>query len=184
MKRNLMLIAMIFSIVLLAGFAAAEGGHGVVNINKASAEQLQLLPRIGPALAGRILEFRQKNGDFHSVDELQAVRGVGERSLESLRPYLSVSGETTLNENRDSMHEFATLFFGIDTHWWKPKYMANTPENVQAALRSIDALEGSGGIDIYDALMMALATPGADTVCLVSNGPTLSGTVTDPSGFR
>lgn len=98
MKRNFSLIVMILSIILVAGFATAEGDHGVVNINKASAEQLQLLPRIGPALAGRILEFREKNGDFKTVDELRAVRGVGERSLESLRPYLSVSGETTLNE--------------------------------------------------------------------------------------
>ncbi len=97
MKRNASLI-IILSIMLLAGIAAAEGSHGVVNINKASAEQLQLLPRIGPALAGRILEFRQNNGDFHSVDELQAVRGVGERSLETLRPYLSTTGETTLSE--------------------------------------------------------------------------------------
>ena len=98
MKRNLSLIVMIFSIVLLAGFASAGDSHGVVNINKASAEQLQLLPRIGPALAGRILEFREKNGEFQAVDELQAVRGIGARSLESLRPYLSVSGDTTLNE--------------------------------------------------------------------------------------
>lgn len=97
MKTKITLV-IVFSIFLLAGFAAAENSQGVINVNKASAEQLQLLPRVGPSLAGRILEFRQKNGDFHSVDELQAVRGIGEKSLETLRPYLSVKGETTLTE--------------------------------------------------------------------------------------
>lgn len=96
MKRYTSLILIVLSLILVAGSAAAETDHGVVNINKASAEQLQLLPRVGPSLAGRILQFREKNGAFKSIDELQAVRGVGERSLITLRPYLSLSGDTTL----------------------------------------------------------------------------------------
>jgi competence protein ComEA len=68
-----------------------------VNINTASAEQLQLLPRVGPALAKRILEFREANGDFRSPEELVAVKGIGEKSMLSLKPYLAVSGDTTLN---------------------------------------------------------------------------------------
>jgi len=98
MKRNTGIIVIMLSVLLLAGVVAADSGHGVVNINKATSEQLQMLPRVGPALAGRILEFRKENGEFHSIDELQAVRGVGERSLETLRPYLSLDGETTLKE--------------------------------------------------------------------------------------
>jgi competence protein ComEA len=69
---------------------------GVVNINTARSEQLQLLPRVGPALAERIIAFREANGQFKKVDELMAVKGIGEKSLEKLRPYVVTKGETTL----------------------------------------------------------------------------------------
>jgi len=90
-------------LVLLAAAAvvvAAESrdSKGVVNINTASAEQLQLLPRVGPALAERIIEFRESNGPFQRVEELVAVRGIGEKSLAKLRPYVVTKGETTLKE--------------------------------------------------------------------------------------
>ena len=58
--------------------------------------KLQLLPRIGPSLSQRIVEFREANGPFKSTDELVAVKGIGERSIVPLRPYLTVKGETTL----------------------------------------------------------------------------------------
>ncbi len=69
---------------------------GVVNINTAGAEQLQLLPRIGPALAERIIEFREAHGPFGSIDELVAVKGIGESSLARLEPYVTTKGESTL----------------------------------------------------------------------------------------
>jgi competence protein ComEA len=89
----------ILALAGLAAMAAAEtgGSPGVVNVNTASAAQLQLLPRIGPALAERIIAFRESNGPFKTPDEMVAVKGIGERSLETLRPYLAVSGETTLS---------------------------------------------------------------------------------------
>jgi competence protein ComEA len=59
-------------------------------------DQLQLLPRVGPAVAQRIVAFREANGPFKAADELTAVKGIGERSLELLKPYLTVTGETTL----------------------------------------------------------------------------------------
>lgn len=67
-----------------------------VNVNSADAEALALLPRVGPALARRILDFRKKNGPFKKVDDLMLVRGIGERSLELLEPYVALSGKTTL----------------------------------------------------------------------------------------
>jgi competence protein ComEA len=93
----------VFVLVLAIAAAAAAGGaathaKGVVNVNTATADQLQLLPRVGPALAKRIVAFRKANGPFKSADELVAVRGIGERSLASLAPYLAVTGETTLSE--------------------------------------------------------------------------------------
>jgi competence protein ComEA len=90
-------------LILVATFATAAGSAdtGVtasVNVNTASLEELQLLPRVGPALAQRIVDFREANGPFQTADELVAVRGIGERSLESLKPYVVVEGKTTLDE--------------------------------------------------------------------------------------
>ncbi len=78
--------------------AWAEGSEGVVNVNTADADALALLPRVGPALAGRILEFREANGAFKALDDLLLVRGIGERTLELMKPYITLEGKTTLEE--------------------------------------------------------------------------------------
>jgi competence protein ComEA len=85
-------------IVALSSLAVAadDTATGVVNINTAGTEQLQLLPRVGPALAERIIEFREAHGPFGSIDELVAVKGIGETSLAKLEPYVTTGGETTL----------------------------------------------------------------------------------------
>ena len=100
MKRSRTLFLVLAVTILVTVGGAAEGGEtaGVVNINTASAEQLELLPRVGPALAGRIIDFRDANGPFRSVDEIVAVKGIGERSFEMLEPYLVIDGATTLTE--------------------------------------------------------------------------------------
>ena len=58
------------------------------NLNTASAEQLQRLPRIGPALADRIVEYRRVHGPFRHPDEVVEVKGIGEKTLEGLRPWI------------------------------------------------------------------------------------------------
>ena len=70
------------------GTSAAS--QGSVNINTATAEQLQSLPRIGPAMAQRIITWREAHGGFRSVDELDAVPGIGPTLLETLRPLVTV----------------------------------------------------------------------------------------------
>jgi competence protein ComEA len=94
--RVAVVIAVLIVVAASAAVAGDTGPTGVVNVNTAGAEQLQLLPRIGPALAERIIEFRDANGPFASVGELVAVKGIGERSLERLEPYVTTDGATTL----------------------------------------------------------------------------------------
>lgn len=62
-----------------------------VDLNTASAEALEAVPGIGPALAARIVAYRAETGPFATVDELEAVRGIGPRTIERMRPYLTVS---------------------------------------------------------------------------------------------
>jgi competence protein ComEA len=61
-----------------------------VNLNTADADALDALPRIGPALAARIVAWREQNGRFTSVDDLLAVPGIGDKMLESLRDLVTV----------------------------------------------------------------------------------------------
>ncbi len=67
-------------------FRQTEEGTERISINSASARQLQDLPRIGPAMAERIIEARP----FHSVDDLLRVRGIGPKTLEQLRPLVTM----------------------------------------------------------------------------------------------
>ena len=69
---------------------SAQKGSTPVNINTATAEELQTLPRIGPAMAQRIIAWREAHGGFRSVDELDAVPGIGPSMLENLRPLVKV----------------------------------------------------------------------------------------------
>lgn len=59
-----------------------------LNINSASASELELLPRIGPTLAGRIIEYRETHGPIRSLTQLMEVRGIGVRTVEQLEPYI------------------------------------------------------------------------------------------------
>lgn len=75
-----------------AGAAPSSGlsGGGLVNINTATAADLEALPEIGPALAQRIIDTRTANGAFTSVDQLEAIRGISMRMVEILRPLVTV----------------------------------------------------------------------------------------------
>ena len=70
--------------------ATVQAERQPIDVNAATAEDLQSVPGIGEALARRIIEFRQEHGPFEKLDDLLNVRGIGTTSLEKLRPYLVV----------------------------------------------------------------------------------------------
>jgi competence protein ComEA len=67
----------------------------VVNLNTASATDLEGLPGIGAKTAARILEYRQKNGPFKKIEDLMNVRGVGEKNFLKLKPQLTIAPAKT-----------------------------------------------------------------------------------------
>ena len=82
--------------VKLASSAARPASlSGVVNVNTATPDQLQLLPGVGQARAGAIVAFRKDQGGFKNVEDLLAVKGIGESMLERMRPFVTVTGKTT-----------------------------------------------------------------------------------------
>ncbi len=101
MKQQLITLTsciLITTFALIAPTAFAADKPKVININEASASQLALLPRVGPALSARIIEFRKENEKFKQPADLMLVRGIGEKTFELMKPYVVVSGETTLTE--------------------------------------------------------------------------------------
>jgi len=69
---------------------AVKGLPKDVNINTADKETLVLLPGVGPVMAEAILAYRKDNGNFKSIDELTKVKGIGDKTLEKLKPFLQV----------------------------------------------------------------------------------------------
>ncbi len=67
-----------------------EAVRDTVNINLATSEELQRLPGIGPAYADRIIDWREENGLFTSPDQLLEIRGIGEKRLEQLLPFIKL----------------------------------------------------------------------------------------------
>ncbi len=70
--------------------ATASGGENLVNLNTASSAELETLPGVGPAKASAILEYRETNGRFRSIEELMEISGIGEKTFEKLKEHISV----------------------------------------------------------------------------------------------
>ena len=68
--------------------ATPKAAKGSIDINVANVSELKKLPRIGPAMANRIIEYRRQNGPFKSMDELTNVKGIGKKTFNLIKPYL------------------------------------------------------------------------------------------------
>lgn len=77
-------------VVLLESEISGESNSGLISLNRATLEQLDSLPGVGPALAGRILEFRKANGSFSSIEQLQDVSGIGPKVFAEISPLLTL----------------------------------------------------------------------------------------------
>jgi competence ComEA-like helix-hairpin-helix protein len=62
-----------------------------IDLNFANVKELQELPGVGPVTAQRIIDLREKSGRFHRVEDLLAVRGISQKKLDALRPYVTVT---------------------------------------------------------------------------------------------
>ncbi len=80
------------SLLLMASFIAGAA-CAAVNINTATQTELEAVRGLGPSKAKAIMEYREKRGNFRSVDELDNVKGFGKASIDKLRAELTVEGE-------------------------------------------------------------------------------------------
>jgi len=77
-------------VVVSGGSTASSAPSGPVDLNAASADDLDTLPGVGPATAAAILAYRERHGPFASVDDLAKVRGIGQAKLDALRGLVTV----------------------------------------------------------------------------------------------
>jgi len=88
------LAALIVALSFAPVYAQSTSPKAKVNINTASASELESLPRIGPKVAQRIVDFRTKNGNFKKAEEIMKVQGIGEKIYEQIKELITVGAET------------------------------------------------------------------------------------------
>lgn len=67
-----------------------ENGNLKINVNKASSSELQEINGVGPALAEKIIKYREQNGNFETIEDLKNVSGIGDKKFENIKDYIVV----------------------------------------------------------------------------------------------
>ena len=81
--------------------AALKPYHqGLLDLNRATHRDFDALPGVGPKLAERIMKYRQSVGVFHSLEELRAVKGIGKKKFEQIRPLVTVTPDGGSSDSR------------------------------------------------------------------------------------
>ena len=93
MSARTLLLLFLVSLLCAAGAQAKKKPPATpLDLNSATPEQLEQLPGIGPSAAQAIVNFRNKSGPFRRVEDLLAIRGISQRKLDEMRPYVTVGG--------------------------------------------------------------------------------------------
>ncbi|HEX7484827.1 MAG TPA: helix-hairpin-helix domain-containing protein [Vicinamibacterales bacterium] len=98
MRRVKFGVALVLAVLLAAPIVSADQAGPsakastgtTVNINTATADQLDALPGIGAKMAARIIDYRQKNGGFKKLEDLMNIQGIGEKNFLKLKPLITI----------------------------------------------------------------------------------------------
>jgi len=91
---SLILAVAVLFVSLGFTFARADQAGDKVNINTAGAAELEKLPRIGPKVAERIVEFRTQNGNFKKIEDIMKVQGIGEKVFAGIKDLITVGSQS------------------------------------------------------------------------------------------
>jgi competence protein ComEA len=92
MRRCIVVVPVLFAVLalMLSGISVYAEDAAKININKASAEELTQLKGIGPSLAAKIIDYRDKNGPFKSPDDITKISGIGPKTYENNKDLIAV----------------------------------------------------------------------------------------------